>query len=449
MRGLRSTILLIVVLGGLGAYIYFVTWKKPESTDIDTKQEKLFAALQADKIDELKVKSSSGDTTTLKKSADGWQLLTPVASRADEGVVTSITSNLASTNVTRVVEDKATDLKSYGLDNPRIDIAFKAPGDKDYRHLLVGEKSPAGDLFAKRSDDAKVLLIPASEEAPFNRSTFDLRDKALLRFDREKVDGFDVAAGGKELHFAKAGGDWTITKPLETRADFSTVESLLSKLEGLQMKSIVTQEPTTADLKKYGLDKPDASVNVNVGSARATLTIGGKSEDGGLYVRDASKPAVMTVDPTILDDLKKGADDFRRKDIFEFRAFDAMHVEFTRNGQTTAFDRIKGQGDKPDTWRRQGAKADLELDKMDGVLSKLANIRATSFVDAKAKTGLDSPALTVFVKFTAGSGSKEERVSFGKNGSDTFATLQGTPGAGKIESADFDDVVKALDEISK
>ena len=246
MRGLRSTILLIAVLGGLGAYIYFVTWKKPESTDIDTKQEKLFAALQADKIDNLKVKSSSGDVTTLNKAAGGWQVLTPVSAKADEGVVTSITSNLASTNVTRVVEDNATDLKSYGLDNPRIDIAFKAPGDKDYRHLLIGEKSPAGDLFVKRGDDAKVLLIPASEEAPFNRSTFDLRDKALLRFDREKVDGFDVTAGGKQLQFAKAGGDWTITKPLQTRADFSAVESLLSKLEGLQMKSVVTEYEETS-----------------------------------------------------------------------------------------------------------------------------------------------------------------------------------------------------------
>ena len=313
------------------------------------------------------------------------------------------------------------------LDNPRIDIAFKAPGDKDYRHLLIGEKSPAGDLFVKRSDDAKVLLIPASEEAAFNRRTFYLRDKALLRFDREKVDGFDVTAGGKQLQFAKAGGDWTIMKPLQARADFSTVESLLSKLEGLQMKSVVTAEPTPADLKKYGLDKPEASVNVNVGSARATLAVGGKSEDGGLYVRDASKPAVMTVEPTILDDLKKSADDFRRKDIFEFRAFDAMHVEFTRNGQTATFDRIKGQGDKPDTWRRQGAKADIGTGQDGWRALKLANIRATSFVDAKAKTGLDAPALTVFVKIHCGQRLGRKSASASARAAATRSRRSGTP----------------------
>jgi hypothetical protein len=40
-------------------------------------------------------------------------------------------------------------LKEYGLDVPRIQVDFKAPGDKDSRRLLIGDKSPTGaDLFA-------------------------------------------------------------------------------------------------------------------------------------------------------------------------------------------------------------------------------------------------------------------------------------------------------------
>ena len=107
-------------------------------------------------------------------------------------------------------------MKEYGLAEPRIDVAFKAAGDKDYRHLLIGEKSPTGaDLFAKRGDDKRVFLIPASQETTFNRGTFDLRDKTLLRFERDKVDGIDITAGGKPLTLTKEGGDWKITKPLQ------------------------------------------------------------------------------------------------------------------------------------------------------------------------------------------------------------------------------------------
>jgi Domain of unknown function (DUF4340) len=450
MRGFRSTILLVVVLGGLFAYIYFVTWKKPASTDLDTKQEKVFAALQADKIDEIRVKSASGDTTTLKKTAGEWQLAAPVAARADEAIMSGITSNLASTTITRVVEDNASDLKEYGLAEPRIDVGFKAAGDKDYRHLLIGEKSPTGaDLFAKRGDDKRVFLISAAQETTFNRATFDLRDKTLLRFDRDKVDGIEVAAGGKPLQMAKEGGEWKITKPLQARADFGMVEGLVSRLQALQMKSIVAAEASAADLKKYGFDKPDASVNVSLGSARATLLIGGKGDDNAVYVRDASKPAVMTVESAFADDLKKNADEYRRKDIFEFRAFNATRLEITRNGQTIVFDKVKGQGDKtPDTWRRVGPKAaDADKDKIEGALAKLASLRASAFGEPAAKTGLDAPVLTVLVKFD--DGKKEERVSFGKAGTDTFASRPGESGAAKIDTADFDDVVKALDEISK
>jgi hypothetical protein len=170
-----------------------------------------------------------------------------------------------------------------------------------------------------------------------------------------------------------------------------------------------------------------------------------------VYVRDASKPAVMTIESSAADDLKKGADEYRRKDIFEFRAFNATHLEITRNGQTFVFDKVKGQGGKtPDKWRRVSPKAaDLTQDKMDGALSKLANLRAASFIESTAKTGLDAPALTVVARFDDGKGAKEERVSFGKNGSDTYVSRPGEPGAAKVETTDFDDVVKALDEIGK
>ena len=67
MRGLRSTIALLVVLLGLAAYIYFVTWKRPDAADATSKQEKVFTALESDKIEELKVRAEKGDQTAVVK----------------------------------------------------------------------------------------------------------------------------------------------------------------------------------------------------------------------------------------------------------------------------------------------------------------------------------------------------------------------------------------------
>src|SRR5206468_11558376 len=110
--------------------------------------------------------------------------------------------------------------------------------------------------------------------------------------------------------------EWKLTAPLQVRADFGAVEGLVGRLQSAQMKSIAADE-APPDLKKFGLDKPEVTVNVNAGSARATLLVGGKADDGTIYVRDASRPMIMTVESSLVDDLKKGGDEYRRKDIFE------------------------------------------------------------------------------------------------------------------------------------
>jgi hypothetical protein len=450
MRGLKSTIALIVVLVGLGAYIYFVTWKQPDSTEASSKQEKVFASLETDKIEEVKVKSEKGETTTVKKENGAWQMTAPVATKADESEVSGITNSLGQIAVTRVVDENPSELKEYGLATPRIEINFKASGDKDYRKLYIGDKSPTGgDLFARRNDEKKVFLIPAFQESSFNKDTFQLRDKSLWKFERDKVDSVDLTAGGKTLALARASGEWKITRPLEARADFGTVEGLIGRLQSAQMKAFIADQPTPADLKKYGLEKPDVTVNINAGSAKATLLVGGKAEDNTVYVRDASRPAVMTVESSLVDELKKGSDEYRKKDIFEFRSFNANRVEFTRNGETIAFEKTKGTGDKdPDKWKRVSpTPGDVDKDKIEGMLSRLSNMRAASFAASDAKTGLDKPALSVVAKFD--DGKKEDRVTFGKNGGDVYASRPGEPGAAKVDTADFTEVNKTLDEISK
>jgi hypothetical protein len=450
MRGLRSTIVLLAVLIGLGAYIYFVTGKK-SGEDTGPKKEKVFATVEPDKIEELKIKSESGDVTSLKKVSGAWQIVAPVSAPAAESEIIGLTSALGQMEIVRVIDENPTDLKDYGLANPRIEVEFKSGEGKPSGRVLVGDKTPTGaSLYAKRNDEKRVFLIADFQDSSLNKSTFNLRDKTLIKIARDKVDGVEVDVSGKPIQFAKDGSDWKITKPIAARADFSSVEGLVGKIETAQMKSIVTEQASPADLKTYGLDKPDVTITINEGSARAVVEVGGKAAEDAVYARDASKASVVvTLDKSVADDVKKSADDYRRKDVFEFRAFNATRVELTRGSQTITLERVKGQGkDAQDSWRRVSPNpADADKSKVESLLAGLADMRATSFTDATAKTGLDKPAMTVLVKFE--DGKKEERVSFGKSGTDVYAQIPGQPGAGKIEAEKFDEANKSIDELSK
>ncbi len=280
MRGFRSTLVLLVVFAGLVAYIYFVESKKSESPSGEEAKPKVFA-LSADKINEISVKNSSADPTVVKKVDGAWQIVQPVQAAADQSEVQNVTSNLATAEVQRVVDENPRDLKQFGLAEPRIDIGFKTAADKDFRHLLLGDKTPTqADIYAKLPTEKKVFLVPVFLESGFNRSTFDLRDKSVLKFDRNKVDALALTSGDKTVQLAKAGEDWSIAKPIQARADYGTVEGLIGRLQSAQMKSLVV--PEAKDLKEYGLDKPEVTATIGAGSAQATLQVGKKAADGNM-----------------------------------------------------------------------------------------------------------------------------------------------------------------------
>src|SRR5215831_703928 len=235
MRGLKTTIGLLVVLGGLFAYIYFVSWKQP-ADDTSSKLEKVLTGLQADKIDEIHVHSESGDSTVLQKDKDGWKITEPLMTTAQDSEASGIASALSQLEVARVVDENPASLVDYGLGAPRIEIQFKAAGDKDFKTLQIGQKTPAGgNLFAKRGSDKKVFTIPSFQEQTFNRSTFDLRDK---------IDRVEITADNKTLDLDKSGGDWKIVKPVQALSDSTATEGLIGKLQSAQMKSIVAENPS-------------------------------------------------------------------------------------------------------------------------------------------------------------------------------------------------------------
>jgi hypothetical protein len=135
--------------------------------------------------------------------------------------------------------------------------------------------------------------------------------------------------------------------------------------------------------------------------------------------------------------------------MFDMRAFTATHLEITRNGKTTGWDKVKGTGENAaDIWKQVSpAPGEPDKEKFQAFVAALADIRAMSFVDSKARTGLDAPAATVVVKFDEGK--KEDRVTLAKSGSDAYASRPDDPGAAKVDPTKLDEALKSIDEFTK
>jgi hypothetical protein len=441
VRGLRSFLGLVVILIALGGYLYFVESKRTPGDD-GPKKEKVFA-VESDKIEEITIKSESGEQTTLRKSGTAWEIVSPLAARPDDAEVSGLTTNISSVEIQSVVDENPPDLKEYGLADPRVQVTFKAGGQA--HTLQIGQKTPPGsDLYAKRGNEKKVFLIASYLDSTFNRKTFDLRDKTAIRIDREKLDAIEVVTPGRTLRFAKANNEWQITAPVTGRADFSAVEGLAGRFSGLQMKSIVSTEKP--DLKKLGFDKPSATVRLNTGSSQATLEIGGKAEENAVYARDASRPVVFTVDGAVLEELKKDPFEYRQKDLFDARSFNSTRLEIAGGGQQLVFEKTKSknkEGQEEEKWRQTAPQArDVDQAKVSALLSTLTGAQATGFT-AGVKT--DKPELTVAIKFDEGR--KEERVTFWRSGTTAHAARASDSTPATIAASTLDAIVKALEDI--
>jgi hypothetical protein len=394
----------------------------------------------------VEVKAASGERTVLRKANDAWSITAPIAARADEAEASGLVTNLSTLEIQRVVDENAADFAQFGLAEPRIEIAFKKPGQAEASRLLLGDKNATGgEIYAKLPSEKRVFLIPSYLESTFDKGTFALRDKTILSFDRAKVDSVEIVSKDQRMVFAKVGSDWRIKSPLDARADAGQVEGVVGSLQTLAMKSIAEAEAAEKDFAKYGLDKPEITATVGAGSARATIAIGKADESGFQYARDLSRAMIVTIDPALVNALRNSAESFRPKDVFEFRSFTATRLEITRGAATVAFERGTGK-DGATVWKRVSPAKDVGTSEMDSLLSALSGLSVAGYVDAKAKTGAESPAAVVTAKFD--DGKKEERVVFGKVGDEVFAMRAGEPGAAKVDAAKFDEAMKALDAVT-
>jgi Domain of unknown function (DUF4340) len=436
VRGLKSTIALLVVLIGLVAYIYFIDAKKPASDAPETKAKAF--TVDADQIEEIRIKPTSGDASRVEKANGTWQLIEPEKAEADQGQVSNAATSLAALEINRVVDDNPSDLSQYGLNPPKAEITFRAKGQKDTHQLLLGEKTATGsDLYAKTPDQKRVFLISGYLENTFERTPFDLRDKAALKFDQSKADGIEIVHDGTTA-LAKSGTEWALTKPYKARADFAGAEAVMTSLSSLQMQKIVENE--AKDLAKYGLDKPDATVTVNGGSTRASLALGKKDGDS-VYARDLSRPIVFTIAATAAADLEKDTGALRRKDMFDGRSFNATRVELKRGGETLSFDKSKGKDGK-DVWKNAAGK-EVDATKVDDLLTKLSNVRAQLFQD-RVDPVLKMPTLVATLKLD---NNMMETVTFARSGNAVLASREGEPGSATVEVMAFNDAMSAIDAI--
>lgn len=439
----RSTLLLLLVAVGLGAYIYFVEMKR-EPSDAEPPANRVFTSLEAGDISELSLRAASGDETSLVRDGAGWRITAPVATRADGTEVSGVTSNLASLDLSRVIDEAPTDLSPFGLDTPRIVVGFTTPEGAE--RLMIGTRTATGgDLYAKLESAPRVFLIPSWLETSLDRTTFQLRDKAIAELDRPSVDAISIIGTPGTIELVKENDRWMLRQPVVARADAGAVDTLLSRLSSGQMQDVVADAPATLDV--YGLAPPRTTVTASAaGTVVAQVLVGAPSGDNAVHMKDDRRDTVFTVDSTLAADLERGVSAYRNKSLFADDSSAATRISVTRGERVQVFSRTTGDGESATpTWTAADAagagSTTVPAERVAEFASRLPTLRAESW-EARVPSGA-TPVATIAVTSTGG---QVEAVQLVQAGEAVFALREDEPGAARLARSSVDELLALLDE---
>ncbi len=429
---MKSTGLLIAaaLLAVLTGVLYWSNHHTAEDTktSVTPAATKLVTVKDADVI-KIEIDKKGAGQLALDKATDGkWEITAPQKLSADQDAVTGVISVVAGLNSERVVEDRAIDLKQYGLADPsvKIDLATK---DGKSQKLLLGDDTPTGNgVYAAISGDPRVFTIASYAKSNLDKTASDLRDKRLLTANFDKVSQIDLTAKKQTVEFGRSKESWQILKPRPLRADNFSVEDLVRRLKDAKMDLTAIAD---GDVKKIAATFSSATpvATVKVTDATGTQSLEVRKNKTEYYAKSSAVDGIYKVANDLGVGLDKALDDFRYKKLFDF-GFDDVSAVDMHDG-SKAISLVKGGPD----WWSNGKKMDGA--SVQAFIDKFRDLAATKFVDSGFTTA------AIQMKVTSNDGKRVENISIAKSGDNYIAMREGEPSLYQLDPKAVEDLQKS------
>ncbi len=432
-RGLLAAAVVLAALGG-------AAWWSERKEKADAGKPpadappKILTIPEAE-FQQIQLIKKAGDTTVLKRADGKWQIVQPKPLAADQDSVSSLVSSLSSLNADRLIEDKASDLSSYGLISPNEQVAITRKDGK-VQTLLVGDDTPTGaGVFAKLENDPRVFTIASYAKSSLDKTSKDLRDKRLLTFNSDKLTRVELTAKGAIVEFGKNNqNEWQILKPRPLRADGLQVDELVRKLKDAKMDTSGSDEDAKKAIAGFSTGVRVALGTVTDASGTQQIEVR-KDKDKNYYAKSSVVEGIYKTSSDVGDGLDKGLDDFRNKKLFDFGWNDPGKLDI-RNGAAQATYQKSGE-----KWM-SGTKQ-MDAPSIQALVDKLRDLTSTKFLDWG-----NGPAIFE-ATVTSNNGKRVEKVSIWKQGNSYYAKREGETTVYELDTKAVDDMQKAANEVKE
>jgi hypothetical protein len=450
----RTLFALLVLVGGLGAYLWFVERDLPSSEERAERGKKVLGGLEADDVravvlewgdhrvrlerqapakagaggepaaggggEESDASEADDDPAALALDAGSeeaeWRLTEPAGiapARADRAAVDRLLDAVLGLAKTRTVE--GVDPAAAGLDPPRAKVVLSTGGEGGDAAvetvLSIGAAVPASSsTLVGVAGRPEAYVVDGGIYDDVARPPGDWRDRRLFTAGRDEVERVTLRGGpaGEPVVLVRRGEEFWLDRPLVDRADRDQVDRLLSDLAALAVRSFVDGPGRPpADL---GLEPPAAVVEASLrggaggdggaGAAEAPfrLELGAPVAEGATARYGRAGGQLFEVQTPLFEAAERPAADWQSPALSGLRLYQIDRAVVERGGAQLVLARDGSE------WKR--GEATISYTPVSELLTALTEARAERFLrrDEARREGaaLDAPALAVTLEPAAG-----------------------------------------------
>ncbi|HEX4640849.1 MAG TPA: DUF4340 domain-containing protein [Chthoniobacterales bacterium] len=242
-------------------------------------------------LDRITIEASGKGKTVLARKDENWTIANKNNQAANGGEVTRMLDLVRAEQVTKFVEDVASDLPKYGLDKPQLQVTFSSFASENTPESTAGEhpfatiafgKIDGDNVFARLGEEPFIVSVRRSLLDNIFADPLQWQDLAVFRFKPDDVHKLTVTTDRESALVRNDKKEWTWVKGSEP-INTVNVQSLLNTLTALR-----AVRWTGATAPAHGLDKPQVTIAFTTSpdnKATHKLVVGGAAGEGMWFAR--------------------------------------------------------------------------------------------------------------------------------------------------------------------
>jgi hypothetical protein len=252
-------------------------------------------------LDRITIDAAGKGKTVLARKDENWTIASRNNQPANSGEVNRMLDLLKAEQVTKFVEDVASDLPKYGLDKPQLQVTFSSFSSENTPESTAGEhpfatiafgKTDGDNVFARLGDEPFIVAVRRSLLDNIFADPLQWQELAIFRFKPDEAHKLTVTTDRESALVRNENKEWAWVKGTEP-INTVNVQSLLNTVTVLR-----AVRWTGATTPAHGFDKPQVTITFTTSPDDKSvhkLVVGASTGQGMWFARTDEREGTFVI----------------------------------------------------------------------------------------------------------------------------------------------------------